>query len=158
MDTTHTAHNYDAIASWWLEQMKGTKYGVGALERALKFVSNGRKALDVGCGCEGRHVRIFQRRGFHCTGLDISKEMIALARKRNPRAEFILGDICTWQLPERYDLITAWDSLFHLPLEAHEPVFRKTVQGIVTGWRAAVHLWRWERARKHSRRIRRQAI
>lgn len=130
MNPKETAKRYDAIASWWLQQMKGSTYGVAALERALKFVAKGRKALDVGCGCEGRYINILQKRGFHCTGLDISHEMIVLARKRNPKAQFAVGDICTWRLPRQYDLITAWDSLFHLPLTRHEAVLRKLCRGL----------------------------
>lgn len=130
MEPTHTAHNYDAIASWWLEQMKDSTYGVAALERVLTFVGQGRHALDVGCGCEGRFLRILLERGFHCNGLDISQEMIALAKQRHPGIPFVAGDVCTWPLPRQYDLITAWDSLFHLPLEAHEPVLRKLCNGL----------------------------
>lgn len=130
MDPKETAKNYDAIASWWLEQMTGSSYGVQALERMLTFVENGRHALDVGCGCEGRFIRILLERGFDCTGLDISKEMVSIATQRYPHAEFVVGDICTWQLPQVYDLIIAWDSTFHLPLESHEPVLLKLCNGL----------------------------
>jgi hypothetical protein len=58
MDPTGTGKNYDALAPWWLEQMKESTYGVAALERALTFVEQGRHALDVGCGGEGRFLRI----------------------------------------------------------------------------------------------------
>ena len=131
MDPRQTGQQYDALASWWLEQMKGSTYGVPALERALRFVEQGgRRVLDVGCGCEGRFLRVLMERGFQCTGLDISKEMIATAQKRYPEVAFAVGDICTWQLPHQYDLITAWDSTFHLPLESHEPVFLKLCEGL----------------------------
>src|SRR5215204_3992333 len=95
MDPMETGRNYDAIASWWLDQMKGSTYGILALERALTCMENGRQALDVGCGCEGRFIRTLLERGFQCTGLDISREMVALATKRYPKADFVLGDICT---------------------------------------------------------------
>jgi 2-polyprenyl-3-methyl-5-hydroxy-6-metoxy-1,4-benzoquinol methylase len=79
MDPKETGKNYDAMASWWLEHMKESTYGVAALECALRFVENRHHALDVGCGCEGRFIRMLQERGFHCTGLDISEAMVALA-------------------------------------------------------------------------------
>ena len=76
--------------------MKGSTYGVPALERALRFVEHGgRRVLDVGCGCEGRFLRVLMERGFQCTGLDISKEMITTAKKRYPEVAFAVGDICT---------------------------------------------------------------
>ena len=37
MNPEDTGKNYDAIASWWLEQMKDSTYGLAALERALTF-------------------------------------------------------------------------------------------------------------------------
>ncbi|MBS0181373.1 MAG: class I SAM-dependent methyltransferase [Nitrospira sp.] len=130
MDPTQTARNYDAIASWWLQQMKDSTYGLAALERAITSVGAGRYALDVGCGCEGRFLRTLLERGFDCSGLDISREMIALAKQRYSEASFVVGDICGWPLPRRYDLITAWDSTFHLPLENQEPVLLKLCEGL----------------------------
>jgi predicted TPR repeat methyltransferase len=130
MDPKETGKHYDAMASWWLEHMKESTYGVAALECALRFVENRHHALDVGCGCEGRFIRMLQERGFHCTGLDISEAMVALATTRYPDADFSVGDMCTWQLPRKYDLITAWDSTFHLPLESHEPVLLKLCDGL----------------------------
>ena len=132
MDPKQTGENYDHLASWWLEQMQGSTYGVSALERALKFIKEPEKALDVGCGCEGRFLKILSARGFKCTGLDISSEMIALAAKRLPAIEFVVGDICSWQLPEKYQFISAWDSTFHLPLENQEPVLSKLCEGLKT--------------------------
>jgi SAM-dependent methyltransferase len=131
MDPKETGKHYDAIAAWWLEEMRGSTYGVAALERALKFAKVGH-ALDVGCGCEGRFIRTLLARGFHCTGLDISAAMVALARTQSSEAEFVVGDICTWRLPRHYELITAWDSTFHLPLDQHEPVLRKLCAGLST--------------------------
>jgi SAM-dependent methyltransferase len=130
MDPKETGKNYDAVASWWLEQMKDSTYGIAALEHALRFLQNRRYALDVGCGCEGRFLKILLERGFHCTGLDISGEMVALARQRYPNVEFMVADMCAWRLPRKYDLITAWDSMFHLPLESHEPVLLKLCDGL----------------------------
>ena len=44
----------------------------------------------------------------------------------------MLGDICTWQLPQQYDLIIAWDSTFHLPLDRQEPVLLKLCDGLTS--------------------------
>lgn len=130
MDPQETGKHYGDIAAWWLEQMQGSSYGLAALERALRFVGTGRVALDVGCGCEGRFLGLLLARGFDCTGLDISEKMLVLAAQRHPAASFASGDICTWRLPRRYDLITAWDSTFHLPLESQEPVLVKLCEGL----------------------------
>jgi SAM-dependent methyltransferase len=115
---------YDRIARRWQENTPAT-YGMAAFERALKFVENRRRALDVGCGSTGRFLARFAAEGFRPEGLDVSGEMVALSRERNPGAVFHVADIAEWTPPHAYDLITAWDSTFHLPLEAQDPVTRK---------------------------------
>ncbi len=66
-------------------------------------------------------------------GVYVFAEMISLARLRSPGSQFYVGDLCTWELPKRYDLISAWDSIFHLPLDRHEAVIRKLDAGLNPG-------------------------
>ncbi len=49
---------------------------------------------------------------------------------RNPGAIFHVGDISEWTPPGVYDLITAWDSTFILPIAAQEPVTRKLCEAL----------------------------
>lgn len=130
MDPRDTAIRYNTLAAWWVEQMKDSTYGVTALERAITFVKTRTHALDVGCGGEGRFLRVLAEAGFHCSGLDISDRMIDLVSARHPECECAVGDICSWELPRRYDLITAWDSTFHLPLPLQAPVLIKLCNGL----------------------------
>jgi SAM-dependent methyltransferase len=125
MTPHETGRNYDAIAAWWLDRMNGSDYGLSALQHALTFADRHRTALDVGCGGEGRFFRVLLENGFQCTGVDVSEKMLESARSRFPQVALHLADICTWIPPEKYDLITAWDSTFHLPLESQEPVLQK---------------------------------
>jgi len=43
----------------------------------------GKKALDFGCGT-GRSSRFMKKYGFDTTGIDISEEMIKIAKKNRP--------------------------------------------------------------------------
>ncbi|MCO6430967.1 MAG: class I SAM-dependent methyltransferase [Deltaproteobacteria bacterium] len=130
MQTDTTADHYNQVADWWLEQMNGSVYGIAALKRSLKFLGSAKNALDVGCGCEGRFIKLLGENNIICDGLDGSSRMIELARERLPDANFVIGDIRSWDLPRKYDLITAWDSIFHLPLESHEAVLTKLCCGL----------------------------
>jgi ubiquinone/menaquinone biosynthesis C-methylase UbiE len=49
----------------------------------------GRKAIDFGCGT-GRSTRFLHKLGFDVVGVDISEQMLALARKRDPDGEYRL--------------------------------------------------------------------
>lgn len=129
MKPEETGSRYDRIARRWQENTHES-YGITALERAIRFVKNKGWALDVGCGSTGRFIKKMEEEGFAADGVDVSAEMVNLSRVRNPNARFFVGDICTWDLPASYDLITAWDSTFHLPVEAHEPVIRKLCAGL----------------------------
>lgn len=48
---------------------------------------SGTRALDFGCGT-GRSSRFLKSRGFQVTGVDISREMVAKARERDPEGEY----------------------------------------------------------------------
>lgn len=47
----------------------------------------GTRAVDFGCGT-GRSTRFLKRLGFDTVGLDISAEMVAIARERDPHGEY----------------------------------------------------------------------
>ena len=123
-DTERTGRNYDKIAHWWQEQHRDSQYGIPALKRALTMCG-GSTALDVGCGAGGRFVYAMQKAGFAVTGVDISENMVKLARENHPEYTFYHADICKWETDDKFDLITAWDSIFHLPFKMHEPVVKK---------------------------------
>jgi SAM-dependent methyltransferase len=130
MKPEETGSHYDRIALLWQEKQRHSTYGVAALERAIQFVELKSSALDIGCGSSGRFIEVLIKHGFMSTGLDISAEMISLARQRHPQVTFHAADICTWQFPEKYDLIVAWDSTFHLPLAEQKPVLKKMCDGL----------------------------
>ncbi len=50
--------------------------------------------------------------------------MIEIARAEHPEIPFELGDVSIWESKEKYDLIIAWDSIFHLPMVKQKPVIR----------------------------------
>lgn len=123
MEPADIARSYDAIAHRWLEPHLATN-GILQHERALQFRPGGGRALDVGCGCNERFPRLFESRGYEVEGLDLSAEMIALARQRNPTGRYLHADVCEWLPSVQYDFITAWDSIWHVPLDRSERVLR----------------------------------
>jgi ubiquinone/menaquinone biosynthesis C-methylase UbiE len=66
--------------------------------------SQGCELLDVACGT-GRHIQSL-RKYYSCEGLDLQPKLLALARKRNPRIMFHLGDMLTFNLRKQFDAIT----------------------------------------------------
>jgi 2-polyprenyl-3-methyl-5-hydroxy-6-metoxy-1,4-benzoquinol methylase len=86
------------------------------LERALRdqgFDPRGKRVLDVGCGT-GFFTAYYISRGAQVTGIDIAPTSIERLRKRHPEARFLLADVSEAALAERFDLVNAFDVLYHV--------------------------------------------
>lgn len=127
------ARSYDQIADRWNDDDFPRDYGIAQHERALAFLPRKRNALDVGCGCSGRIIDLLLGEGFEVEGLDVSDRMIELARRRHPAVTFHHADICEWSPPRNYDLVSGWDSIWHVPLAAQESVLRKLMEALAPG-------------------------
>lgn len=125
MEPAATGGKYNKIAQWWHDQHVDSGYGIPQLEKAVALSSGGGNALDVGCGAGGRFVRLLQAAGFSITGIDVSAEMIRLARVNHPEQRFFHQDICEWETAEQFDFIVAWDSIFHIPFSMQSSVVSK---------------------------------
>ncbi len=65
--------------------------------------SGGNSLLDVGCGT-GKHVERLAGK-FHCVGMDVSEEMLRIARGRANGVEFVKGDMVDFDLSREFDVI-----------------------------------------------------
>lgn len=137
MQPQEVATSYDTIATQWLSPHLALN-GIAAHERALQFRPRGGQALDVGCGCHGRFFQLLAGHGYALEGLDISAQMLALAKERTPHVTFLRADVCTWTPSKKYDFITAWDSIWHVPLAENENVLRKLCGALAPG---GVFIW-----------------
>jgi 2-polyprenyl-3-methyl-5-hydroxy-6-metoxy-1,4-benzoquinol methylase len=72
------------------------------------------KLLDVGCGAGEPIARYFVEKGYDVTGIDFVEEMLSLCRARFPGMTWLSMDMRQLDLPERFDVVIAWDSFFHL--------------------------------------------
>ncbi len=133
MDTNRTAAAYDKIAYHWDSDEFYRENGIAEHERALRFVGSGGHAIDVGCGSSGRIIELLLGHGLQVEGFDISPKMLRLAKLRHPEVEFHLGDITTWEFPKAYDLISAWDSVWHVPLDKQELMLSKLLGALAPG-------------------------
>lgn len=133
MNPKDVATGYDTIAHHWDSDKFPRENGIAQHERAIAFTSLRGPALDIGCGSSGRVIDLLLEHGFTPEGLDISGKMLELARRRHPETTFHHADICQWQFPHSYDFISAWDSIWHVPLQAQEGVLLKILEGLTPG-------------------------
>ena len=81
------------------------------------FPSHG-KLLDIGCGVAIPVCSYFKEKGFEIFGIDISEEMIALAKKQIPDGKFEVGDMMEMNYhSDTFDLITSTFAIIHIPQE-----------------------------------------
>ncbi len=132
MNPKEIGQQYDAIAAWWAAQRDTFTASLEYLDRAIALCPRREKAFDVGCG-DGRLATVIAAAGFDVVGIDVSREMLALARARQPNAMFIHADVCEWRPPDHYDLIVAWDSTFHVPYASQRPVLEKLCAALTPG-------------------------
>ena len=68
--------------------------------------------LHLGCG--GGHIDFTLKNYFQVTGIDLSAEMLELARRLNPEVQYIPGDMRTVQLDRQYDAVIVADSIDYM--------------------------------------------
>lgn len=124
---------YNQITHLWQRKDFNHDNGIAQHQRAIAFVRNKGAALDVGCGCTGRFIELLFEKGFDVEGLDISSEMLQLVKEKHPNVTFFLADICEWEPPKKYDFITAWDSIWHIPLSQQQAVLAKLLSSLNSG-------------------------
>ena len=95
---------YDAIYRARGKSYADEARGIAELIRARN--PNAKTLLDVGCGT-GAHLAAFEKLGFACRGIDADAKMVALARARCPEIDIAFADMMTFDLNDRFDVVTA---------------------------------------------------
>jgi len=88
--------------------------------------SPGNHLLDVACGT-GSHIA-FLKQHYRVEGLDFSPEMLTIARKKYPDVAFHRGDMTSFKLKNRFDIITClFSAIGHVKTKAR---MRKAVRNM----------------------------
>lgn len=127
LDSTRTA--YDTVAVDYAETLRDHLAGstwdraiLGAFTELVNAAGGGRIA-DIGCG-PGRVTEHLHTLGLDIFGIDLSPEMIAVARKWYPHLDFQLGSMPGLSIEDgALAGIVAWYSIIHTPPERHPEIF-----------------------------------
>lgn len=77
----------------------------------------GRRVLDVGCG-SGFFTAWYLARGAEVTGIDIAPTSIERLSARHPGARFVLADVSETAPEGTFDIVNAFDVLYHVTDDA----------------------------------------
>jgi SAM-dependent methyltransferase len=98
---SETAQYYDKIYSF--KDYEAETQSLLALLRENTHIEGG-LLLDVACGT-GCHIE-FLKKHFEVEGLDISQDLLDVARQRNPEVVFHQGDMTDFHLGRQFDVVT----------------------------------------------------
>ncbi len=115
--------SYDACAE---EYGASRKSNAGLELRGLtERLEGGMSVLDVGCGAGVPIARALSEK-FQVTGVDVSREMLSLARRNVPEGNFVCSDVMSVDFEDgSFDAAVAFYSIFHLPREEHRGLFER---------------------------------
>ncbi|MEW1638307.1 class I SAM-dependent methyltransferase [Streptomyces sp. NPDC093801] len=104
------AEVFDALAERYEEAFGGIPAQRRALDWLTGRLPRGARVLDVGSGTGRPTAETLVRAGCAVTGIDVSAEMVALARTRVPGARFERADVRTYTPPgpDGFDAVCAF--------------------------------------------------
>src|SRR5918998_2968379 len=92
-------------------------YALGSAPGILAILDRNRiregLVVDLGCG-SGLWARELTKAGYRVLGIDLSEQMIAIARKRVPEAEFRVGSLFDADIPTCYAVTAVGEVLNYL--------------------------------------------
>jgi len=127
--------NYDRVADEYahriFHELQGKPLDRELLMRFAAQVSG--TVCDMGCG-PGHVARFLRDAGAEVWGLDLSPQMVAQAKNRNPDIEFRTGNMLALDLPDNALAgITAFYAIVNLPRKSHPVVFSEFLRILEPG-------------------------
>ncbi|MFN8432388.1 MAG: class I SAM-dependent methyltransferase [Anaerolineales bacterium] len=112
---------YNALGKDYPKEVKKTE---AFIKKHIK--SKGKALLDVGCGT-GHHAGLLSKH-YQVDGLDLDKNILAIARKKHPLIPFYQGNMIDFKLNKQYDIII---SLFSsIGYVQNKPNLNKTIKNL----------------------------
>ncbi len=108
--------DYNPIAKYYDDVIgKGFETNKYLREKISRYNKNVRTILELGCGTGNNLINFGEKTDL--TGIDISDEMLKVARKKVPHGTFYRMDIREFSFKNKYDLILClYDTLNHILL------------------------------------------
>ena len=123
----------EAYAQRYCDELSRKPFDRELLERFILSVPTGSRVCDLGCG-PGHLADHLSSLGVHAFGMDLSPSMIAIAQKRYPSNDYVVGDMLRMELPdESLGGIVAFYSMIHLKRQEVFPAVREMARVLVPG-------------------------
>lgn len=120
-------NSYNIFARFYDSVMGERRVLATRIEEIVKrYNPTAKTLLELGCGT-GTFLKYFSDHGFQVEGIDISREMLAIARKKLPEIKLTQQNMVSFSLSNKFDaIICLFDSINHLvEYEDWETVFSR---------------------------------
>ncbi len=98
--------------------------------------------LNMGCG--GGHLDWVLKKAFEVTSIDISRDMMALAKKLNPEVEYLYGDMRTVRMGRLFDAVVLHDAVIHMiNMDELKSAFRTAYEHLKSGGFVVTYVEEW---------------
>ncbi|MBQ8503343.1 MAG: class I SAM-dependent methyltransferase [Clostridia bacterium] len=112
MDKHEIISFFDSLAPFWDEDMIRNEEVISEiLDKG--GICEGIHVLDVACGTGVLFPDYFSRNVASVTGIDISPEMVKIARSKFPAARVICDDACTASFERQFDVVMIYNAFPH---------------------------------------------
>lgn len=119
-----TIETYDKIAEHYAKKYSNLER-VKYLANRFMYCLNGNKILDIGCG-HGRDVKYFSDIGFKVVGIDLSSNLLKIAKQNAPNAKILKMDMRKLGFHDEYfDGAWAAASFLHIPKKEAKEVLNE---------------------------------
>lgn len=124
---------YNQIAKDWHEDHGGDDWWFESADRFISYLKPGDTVFDIGCG-SGIKAKYFIEKGFSVFGIDFSEEMIAIAKRENPKGKFVVADAGNLEgIQETFPAIFSHAVLIHFPKKNIPEILRSWVEKLESG-------------------------
>lgn len=117
------AKTYDELAEQYTKESYEKHLAISSLKQFLSYLPNNSNILDVGCG-GGQDSKFLAKNGCSVLGIDISKEMIRLAKKLAPEGKYMVADLSELVAKE-FDGIWCCRVFHHISIKEQRVFLRK---------------------------------
>jgi SAM-dependent methyltransferase len=124
---------YNKTAQAHAKKFDGIGPRVEEIKRVFSYLDKPNpNVLELGCG-NGRDARVIIPKANNYLGLDISTELIKIARATVPTARFKVKDFESTNYPSNLDIIFSFASLLHVDKQGVKKILNKAVNSLNQG-------------------------
>jgi SAM-dependent methyltransferase len=128
-----TIRTYNKTAKIHAQKFDEIGARIADIEKAFSYVKKSNpKTIELDCG-NGRDAKEIIKHTNDYLGLDLSDEMVRLAKENVHEANFEVADLETYQFPDGADIIFAFASLLHSDRDSVKNVLKRAYKALNPG-------------------------